>query len=61
MTSVACCAGACDGMGERRKPILESDISSDRDLWHDPEIGTIDSDVIIEAGQMPSSPSMCST
>ena len=48
-------------MGERRKPILESDISSDRDLWHDPEIGTIDSDVIIEAGQMPSSPSMCST
>jgi hypothetical protein len=27
------CSGDCVAMAERRQPILESDISGDRDLW----------------------------
>ena len=53
-------AGACVAMAERRQPIQESDISGDRDLWFDPEVGVIDTTVVTETDLQPGFPSMCS-
>ena len=47
-------------MAERRQPIQESDISGDRDLWFDPEVGVIDTTVVTETDLQPGFPSMCS-
>ena len=52
--------GACVGMADRRQPILESDISGDRDLWFDPAVGVIDTTVVVETDLQPEFPSMCS-
>eukprot|EP00961_Rhodomonas_salina_P134686 1811811-Rhodomonas_salina.3 len=52
--------GACDAMAPRRQTVAMGDVSGNRDLWNQPEVGTVDTTVILDTTLQPSSPSMCS-